>query len=313
MTFIQNLSQEGPLLHLLAPQSTNLSSMDTTTGLGTWYLMDDMTVNVPCHLHIPRGRVGNKIKEVASGVAMLGRVFHNNPISTEYVKVLVREITDMGYTDYPLDHVTPEGIKELGHAVNLFILWIWHEIFLDGPISPQKQRIQLSQTPTPSLVDHALATPSGQQVALQLPSPHTEQEALQQPLPSSPKDKEASQQPLLSSPTLKDKEAPKLSSSPTETEAPKDKEASPIQVMPLPPSRMTNPPLSSPYDTIHDDLALYKTMTHLNPTDQFFAAMKNLKSPPGTSFAMSEPAQHAKTYMRACKIESYKEDGEVYN
>jgi hypothetical protein len=24
----------------------------------------------------------------------------------------------MGYTDYPLDHVMPEGVKELGHVVN---------------------------------------------------------------------------------------------------------------------------------------------------------------------------------------------------
>jgi hypothetical protein len=41
--------------------------------------------------------------------------------------------------------------------------------------------------------------------------------------------------------------------------------------------------------------------------------MKNLKSPLGTSSAMSEPAQHAETYMRACEIESYDEDGEVSN
>jgi hypothetical protein len=47
----------------------------------------------------------------------------------------------MGYTDYPLDHVTPEGVKELGQAINQFILWNRHEIFLDGPISPQKQHI----------------------------------------------------------------------------------------------------------------------------------------------------------------------------
>jgi hypothetical protein len=24
----------------------------------------------------------------------------------------------MGYIDYPMDHVTPEGVKELGQAVN---------------------------------------------------------------------------------------------------------------------------------------------------------------------------------------------------
>jgi hypothetical protein len=47
--------------------------------------------------------------------------------------------------------------------------------------------------------------------------------------------------------------------------------------------------------------------------DQFFAAMRNLKSPLGTSSAMFALAQHAKAYMRACEIESYKEDGEVYN
>jgi hypothetical protein len=73
------------------------------------------------------------------------------------------------------------------------------------------------------------------------------------------------------------------------------------------------PPSSSPFDTIHEDLVLYKTKPHSDLTDQFFAAMRNLKSPPRTNSAMSAPAQHAKTYMRACEIESYEEDGEVYN
>jgi hypothetical protein len=217
----------------------------------------------------------------------------------------------MGYIDYPLDHVTPEEVKELWQVVNQFILWNRPEILLDGLILPQKQRIQLSQTSTSTSVNHALATPSGQQAALQLASSHTKQEAPQQPLLSSPKDKEASQQSLLSS--TKDKEALQLPSPHTDIEAPKDKEFSPVKVMPPPPSCMTNPPSSSPYDTIHQDLGLYKTMTRSDPTDQFFEAMKNLKSPPGTSSAMSALAQHAKTYMRACEIESYEEDGEVYN
>jgi hypothetical protein len=82
-------------------------------------------------------------------------------------------------------------------------------------------------------------------------------------------------------------------------------EASLIQVM--------SPPSSSPYNTIHDDLPLYKIKTCLDPTDHFFAAMKNLKSSLGTSSVISAPAQHAETYMRACEIESYEEDGEVYN
>jgi hypothetical protein len=79
--------------------------------------------DTPCRLHIPIGRVGNKTKEVAIDVAMPGRVFHNNPIQAKYAKVLVREITDMACIDYPLDHVMSKGIKELGEAVNQFILW----------------------------------------------------------------------------------------------------------------------------------------------------------------------------------------------
>jgi hypothetical protein len=125
MVFKQNLSQQdgSPPLHLLAPQATNLSSMGSTISLGTWYPVDNITVDMPCRLHIPLGRVGNKTKEVVVGVAMSGHIFHNNPISIEYAKILVQEITDMGYIDYPLDHVTLEGVKELWQAVNQFILW----------------------------------------------------------------------------------------------------------------------------------------------------------------------------------------------
>jgi hypothetical protein len=53
MAFIQNLSQEDPPLHLLAPQAANLSSMGSMTGLGTWYPVDDITIDMSYHLHIP--------------------------------------------------------------------------------------------------------------------------------------------------------------------------------------------------------------------------------------------------------------------
>jgi hypothetical protein len=101
-----------------------------------WYPVDDITGDTPCRLHIPLGRVGNKIKEVVIGVAMPGHVFHNNPIPTEYAKVLVHETINMACIDYPPDHVMPEGIKELGETVNQFILWNWHEIALDGSTMP---------------------------------------------------------------------------------------------------------------------------------------------------------------------------------
>jgi hypothetical protein len=91
MAFIQNLSQEhgSPPLHLLAPQATNLSTMGSMIGLATWYPMDDITIDMPCRLHIPLGRVGNKTKQVATAVAMPRCVFHNNPIPMEYTKILV--------------------------------------------------------------------------------------------------------------------------------------------------------------------------------------------------------------------------------
>jgi hypothetical protein len=45
----------------------------------------------------------------------------------------------MACIDYPQDYVTPEGIKELGDAVNQFILWNRREIVLDRPTTPQNQ------------------------------------------------------------------------------------------------------------------------------------------------------------------------------
>jgi hypothetical protein len=63
--------------------------MGSMTDLGTWYPVDDITIDTPCCLYIPLGRVGNKTKDVVIGVVMSGRVFYNNPILTEYAKVLV--------------------------------------------------------------------------------------------------------------------------------------------------------------------------------------------------------------------------------
>jgi hypothetical protein len=91
LTFIRNLSQQkgSPPLYLLPPQATKLSSTGSMTCLGTWYPVDDITVDMPCRLQIPLSRVGNKTKEVVIGVVMSGRVFHNNLIPAELAKVLV--------------------------------------------------------------------------------------------------------------------------------------------------------------------------------------------------------------------------------
>jgi hypothetical protein len=139
-SYMQSLTQERPLDLQQITQNPSppphLSSIGSTAAVPMWYPIDDIMSDMPCCLHIPIGRVGNKTKDIVIGVAMPGRVFHNNPIPTEYAKVLVCEITDMTCIDYPLDHVMPEGIKELGEVVNQFILRNQREIVLDGPTTP---------------------------------------------------------------------------------------------------------------------------------------------------------------------------------
>jgi hypothetical protein len=162
------------------------SSIGSTIAVTMWYPIDDIMGDMPYRLNIALGRVGNKIKGVAIGVAMPEHVFHNNPILTEYAKVLVHQITDMACIDYPLDHVTPEGIKELGEAVNQFILWNRHEIILDDPTMPQNQLMSpLSQT----------ATPKDNEAPLPMSSPPVPK-FKEASLPSSPKEKEASTLPM---------------------------------------------------------------------------------------------------------------------
>jgi hypothetical protein len=121
--------------------------------------------------------------------------------------------------------------------------------------------------------------------------------------PATPKDKEAS----LPTPQ-KDKEASPLTKSPplvprfNETSlllSPKEKEASPLPE--------TNPP-PSPYKTIHQDLGLYKPITHSDLTEKFFEGINKQNM-----YAMSALAQHSKSYLTASEICSYEEDGEFYD
>jgi hypothetical protein len=67
----------------------------------------------------------------------------------------------MACIDYPLDHVMPEGIKELEEIVYQFILWNRREIILDGLTTPQNQLMSpLSQTATPKDNEAPLPTSS---------------------------------------------------------------------------------------------------------------------------------------------------------
>jgi hypothetical protein len=53
---------------------------------------------------------------------------------------------------------------------------------------------------------------------------------------------------------------------------------------------------------------MYNSSTCSDPTNKFFEVMKKQKM--STLFA---PAQQARSYLRAAKIGSYEEDGEVYD
>jgi hypothetical protein len=122
-----------------------------------------------------------------------------------------------------------------------------------------------------------------------------------------PKDKEA---PLPTSPLTvpRFKEASLLSS-------PKEREASPlptshVKIMPhkeLGHQEQDLPP-SSPYNTMHQELGLYKPNTHSDSMNKFFEVMKKQNMS-----AMSALAQQAKSYPMASEIDSYEEDGEVYD
>jgi hypothetical protein len=148
--------------------------------------------------------------------------------------------TDMTCIDYPLDHLTTEGIKELGEAINQFILWNRCEIILDDPTTPQNQLMSpLSQTAMPKDNEALLPTSS--------PLVPKFKEVL---LPSSPKEKKVSTLP-----------------------------SSPVKVIPqhdLGHQEQDLPP-SSPYNTIHQELDLYNPSTRSDSTNKFFEIIKKQK------------------------------------
>jgi hypothetical protein len=124
---------------------------------------------------------------------------------------------------------------------------------------------------------------------------------------AAPKDKEA---PLPTSPLP----VPKFKED-SLSSFPKEKEASPLPTSPT--KVMAQPklghqeqdlPPSSPYKTIHQELGLYNANTRSDPKNKFFEVMKKQKMS-----AMSAPAQQAKSYHMTSEIDSYKEDGEVYD
>jgi hypothetical protein len=77
-SYMQCLNQERLLELQQITQNLSLpphlSSICSIVAIPMWYPVDDITGDIPCRLHIPISRVGNKTKEVAIGVAMSGRI-----------------------------------------------------------------------------------------------------------------------------------------------------------------------------------------------------------------------------------------------
>jgi hypothetical protein len=94
--------------------------------------------------------------------------------------------------DYPLNHVTSEGVTELEEAVNEFILWNRREIVLDGPATPKDKEASLPMSQKDKEASPLTKSP---------PSVPRFNETL---LPLSPKEKEASPLPETNPPPKQD-------------------------------------------------------------------------------------------------------------
>lgn len=115
---------------------SSVGSVENTT-----YPVDSITGPTPCSFVVPIGRAG-KTKEVASGLAIPGRQFHNSLIPADYVSVQVA-LVHGDQMSLELDIPTLEGIELLRDAVNQFILWHRRDIILTGQF--------MSTTPAPSV------------------------------------------------------------------------------------------------------------------------------------------------------------------
>ncbi|BAD87600.1 hydroxyproline-rich glycoprotein-like [Oryza sativa Japonica Group] len=202
-----------------AQQTTNVpnsvGSVQTTP-----FPVDSITGPTPCSLVVPIGRAG-KTKEVAMGLAIPGRQFHNTAIPEDYARVQVAKVHS-DHVSLELDIPAPEGIELLGDAVNQFILWHRRDIILTAAVPAAE-----SSTPSSSQARTAAA-----------PAPPSPPEPPSPRHPSSP--------PPLRSPPRQPTPPPSPSQQPP-LPAPQPVQASPTSpakqhAPPAPPSVQTSPP-----------------------------------------------------------------------
>jgi len=97
------------------------SSMGSTTNR-EHYAVDDIVALTACSLVLSYGITNVRTIEVATGMVIPGRDYHNKKMLEEYCRVKVLTVME-GHRDDFLDIPTPDDVEKLGQAINEFILW----------------------------------------------------------------------------------------------------------------------------------------------------------------------------------------------
>jgi hypothetical protein len=112
-----------PTTQLLVTQcTTTIPSSVASTANKVHYPINDIDRLVACSLVIRYGINNRRTREVAVGLAIPRRKYHENDIPEDYCKVEVSTVVQ-GYEDNMLDIPGPEGIEKLRQAIKNFILW----------------------------------------------------------------------------------------------------------------------------------------------------------------------------------------------
>jgi hypothetical protein len=98
---------------------------------------------VACSLVIRYAINNHHTREVAVGLTIPGRKYHESDIPEDYYKVEVSTVIQ-GYSDNMLDIPGLEGIEKLGQAIKNFILWPRQDVQLSEP-PPSSQAPPLTQ------------------------------------------------------------------------------------------------------------------------------------------------------------------------
>jgi hypothetical protein len=92
--------------------TTTIPSSVASTINKVHYLVDDIDRPVACSLVIRYGINNHRTREVAVGLAIPGRKYHESDILEDYCKIEVLMVIQ-GYEDDMLDIPDPEGIEKL--------------------------------------------------------------------------------------------------------------------------------------------------------------------------------------------------------